>query len=456
MSAARRWAPMSTPASPSQPDPPEDDLLRPVDAYDEDRSKDAPHDPYAVLRIPAFRSYLLGWFVIVLGGQIQSAAIRWEVYDRTKDAHALGLVGLALALPVLLFSLPFGALADRFDRRKIVLVSTTLTGLAAGTLAVLSHFQAHVYWIYAVLFVSGTAQALDRPARAAIAPNLVPLKIFANAMTWISSAFQVASIAGPAIGGFLVGFSPSACYVFYAVTTLAFTFMLVRLKGDFIPKSSANPKGQLENLIEGIQFVFRTKIIFATILLDLIAVILAGTPYMLPVFCKDILHTPSWGYGVLNTADAIGALAMGMLVAHLPPFRRAGRAMLVSVAGFGVCAILFALSKSFALTFVLLMFMGAFDNISVIVRHTLVNVLSPNAMRGRINAVNNIFIGSSNELGGYRAGSMAAWLGPIPSVLLGGIAAVIATGAVAFSFPQVRALGSLKDIPPADGDGKAH
>jgi MFS family permease len=202
--------------------------------------------------------------------------------------------------------------------------------------------------------------------------------------------------------------------------------------------------------------VFRTKIIFATILLDLIAVILAGTPYMLPVFCKDILHTPSWGYGVLNTADAIGALAMGMLVAHLPPFRRAGRAMLVSVVGFGVCAILFALSKSFALTFVLLMFMGAFDNISVIVRHTLVNVLSPNAMRGRINAVNNIFIGSSNELGGYRAGSMAAWLGPIPSVLLGGIAAVIATGAVAFSFPQVRALGSLKDIPPADGDGKAH
>lgn len=437
-------------------EPADEELSRPASISPAIVNHDSsPHDPYAVLRIPAFRSYLVGWFVIVFGGQVQAAAIRWDVYARSHDPHQLGLVGLFLALPIVLFSLPFGALADKFDRKKIVLWSTSLTALAALALAILSYLGASLPWIYLVLFLSGTAQAMDRPARAAIVPTIVPLGIFSNAMTWISSLFQIASIAGPAVGGFLVGWHPWACYALYGVAAVAFLSTLTSLKGDFKPAVSDHRKSQLANLLEGISFVFSTRIIFATILLDLIAVILAGTPYMLPVYCKDIIHMPTWlqanwAYGVLTTAEAIGALAMGMLIAHLPPFRHAGRAMLWAVAGFGACAVGFSLSTNFYLTFALLVLMGAFDNISVIVRHTLVNVLSPNSMRGRINAVNNIFIGSSNELGGYRAGSMAAWLGPIPSVLYGGLAALTATAAVALSFPGVRALGRLKDIPPAD------
>lgn len=404
------------------------------------------NDPYAALRIPAYRRYVTGWFLLVFGQQIQSVAVGWEVFQRTRDPLSLGIVGLMQALPLLMFTLPAGAVADKFDRRWIVGVATLVTAAASFALAGFSYAQWPVGWMYAALFVSGTAQSVGWPARAAIMPALVPRPVYANAATWNSSLFQVAAMAGPAAGGFVVAWSTPAAYVIYAVLTLVFTVQIVTLRGDFRPHHTHPSDGRLREFFKGIAFVHRTKLILAAITLDLMAVILGGAAYLLPVFADEVLGTGEKGFGLLRSAEAIGALIMAMIVAHRPPFRRAGLAMLWSVAGFGAAVIVFGFSKSYALSFLMLVLMGAFDNISVIVRHTLVTLLAPDHMRGRVNAVNTIFIGSSNELGGVRAAAMASWFGPEKSVIVGGIGTLMSVGFVAWYWPQLRSLGKLTEL----------
>ncbi|HET6251857.1 MAG TPA: MFS transporter [Tepidisphaeraceae bacterium] len=407
------------------------------------------HDPYAALRYPDFLLYLAGWVLSVIGQQIQDVAVGWDIFIRTRaEANinpllALGLVGAVLAIPIIVLAIPAGALADRFDRRKIIMISVTGAAACSLGLAWLSHVHGSLTLMYVSLFAGSTFSAMGWPARSALLPQTVPTEIFSNAVTWNSSAFQIASMVGPALGGLILYWSIPLAYVMDAAFLLAFAVFLMFLRVNSPPRK--REPVTFENVIAGVRFVIRNKIILATITLDLFAVLLGGATALLPAFAKDILHVSSGGFGVLRAAPAIGALAMGLIIAHLPPMKRAGRNLLIAVAGFGVATIVFGLSKNFTLSFIMLLLTGVFDNVSVVVRHTLVQVLTPDAMRGRVSAVNNIFVGASNELGGFESGLTGAWLGAVRSVVLGGIGTLGVVVAVAIAWPQVMRFGSLQD-----------
>jgi len=405
-------------------------------------------DPYAALRVPAFRFYATAWTLAVLGTQIQTAAVQWELYEKTKDTLVMGFIGLVQAIPVIALAIPAGQLADRFDRRKI-LIFTEVCALATSVallLCSIHHASTHAY--YVVLCMYAVSHAIGWPARSAIVPQIVPLKTLPNALTWTSMLFQFASITGPAIGGLLVWrLGATSAYVGSLSACVWFAVCLSLLRAPAQVKSAETVS--LRSVLAGLHFVFSQKIILATISLDLFAVLLGGATYLLPAVATDVLHVGAFGYGLLRSAPALGAIAMGLIIAHRPPIRHAGRAMLLAVAGFGVATAIFGLSRNFTLSFVALLFTGAFDNISVVVRHTLVQVLTPDEMRGRVSAVNTIFIGASNELGGFESGLTARLFGVVASIVGGGIGTVLVVLGVDRTFPEVRKLGALTDVRPA-------
>jgi MFS family permease len=403
-------------------------------------------DPYAALRYKAYVMYLVGWIVAVIGDQILEVAVGWDIYARTHDALSLGWVGLVSAAPIILLALPAGHLADRVDRRKIVLISQLLRGVCVLILAWISYHQGAIGAMYVVLLVAAICKALGWPARSALLPNLVDPADFANAVNWNSMAFQTSATAGPAIGGLILRFNVPAAYIVSAICAAIFALSLgnVKTRGQSLKREPAT----LRSLAAGVHFVFKTKIILATITLDLFAVLLGGATYLLPIFARDILHVGAVGFGWMRAVPAIGALLMGLTIAHLPPMKRAGRAMLWAVGGFGAATIVFGLSRNYWLSLAMLFLTGALDNISVLVRHTLVQVLTPDSMRGRVSAVNNIFIGASNELGGFESGLTAKLFGTITSVVAGGIGTIIVVLATAGIWPQVRNFGSLVDAKP--------
>lgn len=418
------------------------------------------HDPYAALRHPAFTLFSLGWIVSVIGQQVQSVAIQYQIFHRmasaSQGALALGLIGGVQAIPVLLLALPAGQLADRFDRRKLVMISQFFAFLFSAGLAIASHRNAPVGWMYLLLGLSATAQAMAWPARSAMLPQIVPAGDFANAMTWNSSAFQAAAMAGPAIGGLVVYYSPTAAYVLDAFCS--FTFFIFLFFVAMRPIAPVKKGATLSGIADGIRFVWRTKVILAAITLDLFAVLLGGATYLLPLFAISILHVGALGFGWLKAAPALGAVIMALVQAHLPPLKHAGPAMLWAVVGFGLATIVFGLSHSFVLSFLMLLLTGATDNVSVVVRHTLVQMLPPETMRGRVSAVNSVFIGASNEIGGLESG-LSAWalakllgptLGAVASVVLGGIGSILAVIIVALLWPQIRRFGPLSDARPLD------
>ena len=417
----------------------------------------AGHDPYAALRFPGYWLYSIGWMISVIGQQVQSVAVQWQIFHRmgsaSSGALALGLVGGVQAVPVLLLALPAGHLADRFDRRRIILVSQCFAFLCSVGLALASRAGSPVAVFYVLLGLGATAQAMGWPARSALLPQIVPERAFANAATWNSSIFQVASMAGPALGGLVVNFTLTGAYVVDALCSLAFFVFLLFLRPR--PTRRRNTSATVSSISEGVRFVWRTKIIMGAITLDLFAVLLGGATYLLPLYARDILHVGAFGFGWLKAAPALGAFVMALVQAHLPPLRRAGATMLWAVAGFGAATILFGLSHSFALSMLMLLLTGVCDNVSVVVRHTLVQILPPEEMRGRVSAVNNVFVGASNELGGLESG-VSAWafgkaLGPIRgavgSVVLGGVGSILTVIAVALVWPQVRRFGSLVNAP---------
>jgi MFS family permease len=418
------------------------------------------HDPYAALRIGGFRLYLLGWMVSVIGQQVQSVAVQWQIFQRmnvgSSSALALGLVGGVQALPLILFALPAGHLADRFDRRKIIIVSLIFAQLCSVCLAIVSRVHGPIWVLYLLLFLDATALAVGWPARSALVPQIVPNHIFANAATWNSSAFQVASVAGPALGGLIVSFSVTASYIFAACCAACFAILMLGLKCR--PAERSKEPATLSSLAAGIRFVFKTQVILGAITLDLFAVLLGGATYLLPLFASEILHVHAIGFGWLRAAPAIGAFMMAMVLAHLPPMRKAGATMLWAVAGFGAATLVFAVSKSYSLSLLALALTGAFDNVSVVVRHTLVQMLPPERMRGRVSAVNNIFIGASNEIGGLESG-LTAWLfalalgpvgGAMASVAVGGVGSIIVVALVAMLFPPLRRFAALADAKPLE------
>ncbi len=402
----------------------------------------AQHDAYAAFRHPNYRYYTLGSFLSVMGQQMLRVAVGYEIYHRTRSMLDLGLIGLFIWIPIFFFMLPGGAVADRFNRKAIVLYCNLLYALCAAGLALAPRFPAPLPLMYALLFLTGFTRAFSDPARQSLLPQLVPEKHFTNAITWGSNVFQMASVVGPALGGTLyaaIGYS-KVCGL-DAVLELVF-FLCVALVRQ-VPTRFKRQSVNFQSLWKGLRFVHQNKLILATITMDLFAVILGGAVALLPAYSDEVLHCGSVGMGWLQAGPSIGAFLTSILLAHHPPTKRAGRTLLWAVAGFGLATIVFALSRWFWLSFLMMFSIGALDNVSVIVRHTLVQVLTPDAMRGRVTAVSYIFIHSSNELGGFESGVTAAFLGLVPSVVLGGVGSILVVLGVLKLWPEVARLKSL-------------
>jgi len=376
--------------------------------------------------------------------QMQSVAIAWQVYDVTRRPIDLGFVGLAQFVPAISLSLVAGQMADRFDRRAI----SRLCQLAQCVCSLLLFYEAQrgmrsIAPIYGILVLLGVARAFNAPASQAFLPHLVPNEHFANAVTWSHSVRQVATVAGPAVGGLIYGAAwgaPGVYAVSGALSLFAFTMTtLIHARTGRLQREATN----LETLLAGVRYVWRQKILLGCISLDLFAVLLGGAVALLPVYARDILHTGPLGLGFLRAAPAIGAAAMGPVLAYRPLRRKAGDRMLVAVGIFGVATIVFGVSRSFVLSFAALVIAGASDMVSVVIRLTLVQLSTPAAMRGRVAAVNMAFINASNELGEFESGVTAALLGTVPAVLVGGAGTVAVVMLWAWLFPELRKLEGL-------------
>lgn len=407
-----------------------------------------PPDPYAVWRHANYCRYALGWFLLAFSKMIETVAIGVHVYAKTEDPLALGWIGLVQALPMFLFAIPGGQLADRFDRRRVMMATLTLSTAVSLGLTLAAWKDVSVAWIYLLLFIGATSAALGTPSRSALLPQIVPKAIFPNAITWNSSVFHVASMTGPAAGGMIVGhFSVPTALATVVVCRVLSLFAISLVRTQAIERLTEAIS--LENLVAGFRFVWSSKLILATITLDLFAVLLGGATYLLPVYSEDILRVGPQGLGLLRSAEAVGAVTMAVLLAHLPPMQRAGRNLLWAVAGFGAATAVFGLSTSFGFSLAAMFLIGALDNVSVVVRHTLVQMLTPDAMRGRVSAVNSVFIVASNDLGGLESGVTARLFGPVASVVLGGLGAIGVALAAAKVWPQILTIGSLQSIRPA-------
>lgn len=408
-----------------------------------------PHDPYIAFTHRAFRWYILSLWTMTAGSQLQAVIVGWQVYSMTHDPLSLGLIGLAEAFPFITVALPGGYVADRWNRRTVSLVAVAVLALCSVSLLLLSAVpgtldRLGVLPIYATIFASGIARGILHPARQAMSSELVPREHLENAIAWRSSAFQTAAVVGPAAGGLLYGFAgPVASYaVGAALMLLALCFLLsIRYKpaSRFMTRSP-----MIENLLTGLRFVWSQPLILGAMSLDLFSVFLGGAEALLPVFASEILHVGPQGLGVLRAAPALGAVLMGVLLAHRPPIERAGRALLVAVAVFAMAIIGFGLSTSFFLSLVLLAVSGMADSVSVVIRATLVQMLTPANMLGRVSAVNSVFIGSSNELGAFESGVAARLLGTVPAVVAGGVAALAVVGFTARLVPTLRNLRKIR------------
>ena len=407
------------------------------------------HDPYAALRYRNYRLFTIGGNVAVIGSQMTAVAVGWELYARTGQAISLAWVGLVHALPVIVLALPAGHLADRLNRRRILLTGLSIIILCSLGLAAISHANGPLYLYYLCIFVSSIAGTYSGPARGAILPQLVPPELLINAVTWNSSVFQVAAMVGPALGGGIYALESKAAPVYLCDAACSLTFLtllaLIRIGGDgsgHAASRRAEP-ANLRTLIAGLRFVWEKQIILATITLDLFAVLLGGAVSLLPIYAKDILHVGPHGLGLLRAAPSAGAFMMAITLAHRPPLRKAGAALLWAVAGFGAATIVFGFTRFFWLSMLMLFLTGAFDNISVVVRHTLVLTLTPDEMRGRVNAVNNVFISASNDLGAFESGVVAQLFGPVVSVVSGGVGTILVVILTAVLWPEIRRFGPL-------------
>ena len=394
---------------------------------------------------PGFVHFQLARFFIVLATEMQSVAVGWQVYEITKKPLALGLVGLAQFLPGIFLFLVSGHAADRYDRRKLIVLCYAGYAICSGSLLYLALRGVHsVYPIYAVLVLLGVVRSFAGPVSRALLPQLVPEKDFVNAVAWASSIYQCAIVLGPSVGGIVYAASggPAAVYTlsFIAAAAAVLSTLQIRLQSIARAPEPMNWKTALA----GVRYIWREKLILGSISLDLFAVLLGGAVALLPVYAREILQTGPWGLGILRSAPAAGAAAMAIFMAHKPLGRRAGSTMLWCVAGFGVATILFGISRSLVVSLLALFLVGATDMVSVIVRQMLIQVGTPDVMRGRVNAVDMIFIGASNELGQFESGLTAQWFGTVRAVVLGGLGTLIVTGLWAWYFPELRRTAGLE------------
>ena len=396
-----------------------------------------------------FRLYQMARLLVIIGAEAQSLAVAWQVYQITHKAIDLGYTGLALFLPGLLFMLPSGHVADRFDRRKVILVCYGLQIFCTMTLFFFAWNGLRNIWpIYATLFLVGTGRSFSGPASSALIPHLVPKEHFVNAITWGATVFQIANISGPALGGILftlplhgrIAGGPLV-YLFTLLTLVCFVTLISML--SVRPGRMEHRATSMEVILAGFHYVARTQILLGSISLDLFAVLLGGATSLMPIFAQDILHTGPRGLGLLRAAPAIGALMVSLTMIWRPIRRRAGALMFVCVGIFGAATVLFGLSKSLPLSMAALFFVGASDMVSVVVRSSVLQLGTPPEMRGRVSAVNSLFLGASNELGEFESGLTAQWWGAVRAVIFGGIGSMAVTGLWSILFPSLRKADKL-------------
>lgn len=423
-----------------------------------------PTGPYAALQHPNFRRYIVGLFAFTMAVQIQGTIVGWQIYELTHDKLALGLIGLAEALPFIGFALYAGHVADRHDRRRVALAALTVLVFCSVALLVLplalSKAPGRVTpLIYAVIVVSGVARSFLQPARQALGQELVPRALFHNAVTWRSGAWQLASVLGPAIGGIL--YAMGGTTVAYAGDALLVLVGLLAIASvrhqSMIDREHTNEVA--ESLRSGIRFVFKEPILLGALSLDLFSVFFGGATALLPVFAAEILRVGPQGLGLLRAAPAIGAVVTSFAIVHRPPMEHAGRTLLLAVTAFGLFTIGFGLSTSFWLSVAMLALGGAADMVSVSIRSNLLQTLTPQHLFGRVSAVNSVFVGSSNEVGMFESGVTAKLFGTVPSVVLGGVATLVVVAVTAVRNKPLRTLRRIHEMrelqpaPPAPAPG---
>jgi MFS family permease len=403
-----------------------------------------------------FRLYQTARLMVILGAEAQSVAVAWQVYALTHSALDLGYTGLALFLPGVFVMLAAGHAADRFDRRKIILLCYGLQAVCTAALLWLSLSATalrggRVWPIYSVLVGIGLGRAFSGPAASAMVPSLVPREDFVNAVTWGATVYQIANMSGPAVGGILFTLPLAGFATEWNGAPVVYGFTLVMLLGFIVLVSmirarmatSEKKAFSMKTVLAGLEYVWRAKLLLGSISLDLFAVLLGGATALLPIFATDILHAGPRGLGLLRAMPSVGALVVSLTMLIKPIKRRAGATMLVCVGIFGAATVVFGLSKSIWLSAVALVIVGASDMVSVVVRSSLLQLATPPEMRGRVSAVNWLFIGASNEFGEFESGVTAQWWGAVPAVVIGGIASMAVTASAAGLFPQLRRADAL-------------
>jgi MFS family permease len=423
---------------------------------DADAQATADAQSYSVWKNRDLVLYFVGRLIVVTGQQMFAMAVGWELYKRTGSALNLGLVGLTQVAPMFLLTLPAGHVADSFNRKKVILITTAIVALTNIGMTVISARTAPVALIYLCLFITGSARTFLMSSTASFLPQLVERKHFSKAVTWNSGIFQLGSIIGPAAGGALIGMTNLAApvYAFNALAALAYCGLIASIRHTQVV--AKREEMTLKTLLTGFNFVFATRIILGIITMDMFAVLLGGCTALLPIYAKDILMVGPRGLGLLQAALPLGAVTCSMFLAHRRPMQKAGRSLLLAVTVFGLATIAFGLSRSFWLSLSMLFLCGAVDNISVVVRHTLVQMLTPDEKRGRVSAVNSLFIGTSNELGEFESGVVAQLLGPglgntiaqgaVLSVAAGGCGTILVVAAVGWIWPEIRKFGRLDAV----------
>ncbi len=412
-------------------------------------------DPYIALRYPEFRSYIGMRFFITFAYQIQAVVIGWYIYQLTKDPLSLGLIGLAEAIPAISVSLYGGYVADKSDKKKLLVRILAAMAFSSFVLFLVTMPQnifnipktLTVSIIYIMILCIGIARGFYSPTAFSLMAQIIPKEHYPNSSTWNSGSWQTASIIGPAVGGLLYGFSGiTTCFVvilvFTIVSLLIIQFFVKNKPPQFIPKENI-----ITSLTEGIRFVFKSRMLLGALSLDMFSVFFGGAVALLPIFAHDILKVGAEGLGIMRAAPALGAVLTMFTMARYSPMGKPWRNLLFAIVGFGLSIIAFGLSRNFYLSLVFLFFEGAFDSVSVIIRSTILQLLTPDEMRGRVAAVNSMFIGSSNEIGAFESGATAKLMGTIPAVLFGGSMTLVI---VAITYLKTKKLIplSLKEIHP--------
>ncbi|MCW0019847.1 MFS transporter [Rhizobium sp. BT-226] len=407
-------------------------------------------DRFAAFRHSSYTRFFFARFLLSFSQQIVSVAVGWQMYDQTGSAIYLGLIGLVQFLPSLLLILVTGSVADRYNRRAIAALCSLVSALCTLALLVMTLMGSFTPLpVFAVLLIFGIERAFMSPAVQSLAPNLVPEEALSNAIAWNSSSWQLAAITGPVLGGLLYGVSAPTAYtvaVIFSVLGAALLYM--------IPKPVQKTTGETKSwamILGGFSFIRAEKVVLGAISLDLFAVLLGGATALMPIFARDILTLGPWGLGLLRAAPGLGAIVMAIFLAAYPLKHRAGIYMFIGVALFGAGTIIFGVSTNTEVSIAALALMGAADMVSVYVRESLIALWTPDQLRGRVNAVNMVFVGASNELGEFRAGTMAAIFGAVPAVVIGGIGTLIVAAIWASSFPKLRRIDTL-DAPSASSE----